>query len=150
MKKLVFKKEEAQPLVAFLQEITLKNKVSRLRNKLIKKLTEIANETDEERIDLCKEHAEKDENGEAIVEDDQYKVEDLEALNKEIQDLFQEEVAVEVGEYSSDFSLLFNYLDSEAFDMELSGVEANRYDRLLDIWEASQSSDADSQNEEEK
>ena len=150
MKKLVFKKEEAQPLVAFLQEITLKNKVSRLRNKLIKKLTEIANETDEERIDLCKEHAEKDENGEAIVEDDQYKVEDLEALNKEIQDLFQEEVAVEVGEYSSDFSPLFNYLDSEAFDMELSGVEANRYDRLLDIWETSQSSDADSQNEEEK
>ena len=150
MKKLVFKKEEAQPLVEFLQEITLKNKVSRLRNKLIKKLTEIATETDEERIELCKEHAEKDENGEAIVEDDQYKVEDLEALNKEIQYLFQEEVAVEVGEYSSDFSPLFNYLDSEAFDMELSGVEANRYDRLLDIWETSQSSDADSQNEEEK
>ena len=150
MKKLVFKKEEAQPLVEFLQGIALKNKVSRLRNKLIKRLMEIATETDEERIELCKEHAEKDESGEAIVEDDQYKVEDLEALNKEIQDLFQEEVAVEVGEYSSDFSPLFNYLDSEAFDMELSGVEANRYDRLLDIWETSQSSDADSQNEEEK
>lgn len=145
MKKMIIKKEEAQPLAEFLQNLELKNKVSRLRNKLIKKLTVIATEMEEDRVNLCKEHAEKDEQGEAIIEDDQYKVEDLETLNKEIQELYHEEVAVEAGEYSSNFQPLFDYLDSESFDMPLSGVDANRYDRLLDIWE-----DAQEEKEEEK
>lgn len=145
MKKLVLRKEEAQPLAEFLQKLELKNKVSRLRNKFIKKLTAIATETEEDRVALCKEHAEKDSDGEAIIEEDQYKVLDLEALNKEIQELYHEEVAVEAGEYSSNFQPLFDYLDSESFDMPLSGVDANRYDRLLDIWE-----DAQTEKEEEK
>lgn len=138
MKKLVIEKQEAQPLAEFLLKVELKNKVSRLRNKLNKKLTEIVKETEEERIELCKEHADKDENGEAVIHDDKYQATDYEALNKDILDLYKEQVAVEVGEYSSNFQPLFEYLDSEAFDMTLSGSDANCYDRLLDIWEAAQ------------
>lgn len=143
MKKLIIEKQEAQPLAEFLLKVELKNKVSRLRNKLNKKLTDIVKETEEERIELCKEHADKDEKGEVIVNDDQYQIADYEALNKDILDLFKEEVALEVGEYSSNFEPLFAYLDSEAFDMTLSGQDANCYDRLLDIWE-----DAKEQSEE--
>lgn len=135
MKKLIIEKQEAQALAEFLLKVELKNKISRLRNKLNKKLTEIAKETEEERIELCKEHADKDEKGEAIVNDGKYQVADFEALNKDIQDLFKEQVAVEVGEYSSNFQPLFEYLDSEVFDMTLSGSDAICYDRLLDIWE---------------
>ena len=136
MKKLVFKKEEAQPLMNFLATVKLKNKNSRLRNKLNKKFGEVATELDEDRLALCKEHAEKDEKGEPVVVDDEYKVLDVSALNEQIVELFSEEVYIEVGEYSSNFEPLFAYLDSEEFDMLLSGQEANCYDRLLDIWEA--------------
>lgn len=136
MKKLVFKKEEAQPLMEFLATVKLKNKNSRLRNKLNKKFGEVVTELDEDRVALCKEHAEKDDKGEPVVVDGEYKVLDVASLNEQIVELFAEEVYIEVGEYSSNFEPLFAYLDSEEFDMLLSGQEANRYDRLLDIWEA--------------
>lgn len=138
MKKLVLQKSEAQPLVTFLQKPELKNKVARLRNKFVKKLTAIVSELDEERIELCKEHADKDENGEAIVNDNQYQVQDIEALNADIQDLYKEEVAIEVGEYSNNFEPLFEYLESDDFDYPLSGQDDACYNRLLDIWEAAQ------------
>lgn len=145
MRKIIIKKQEAPALAEFLLKVELKNKISRLRNKFNKKLTEISEETEAERIELCKEHADKDEKGEAIVNDGKYQVADFEALNKDILDLYEEQVAVEVGEYSSNFQPLFEYLDSEAFDMTLSGSDANCYDRLLDIWEAAQE-----EKEEEK
>lgn len=138
MKKLILQKAEAQPLMEFLIKVELKSKVSRLRNKLNKKLGTIATELEEERIELCKEHAEKDDKGEAITEDGQYKVEDMTALNADIQDLYTEDVAVDVGEYSSNFKPLFDYLDSDAFDMSLSGNDANCYDRLMEMWELAQ------------
>ena len=145
MKKLVLQKVEAQPLVEFLQKPELKNKVARLRNKFVKKLTAIVEELDEERIELCKEHADKDENGEAIVNDNQYQVQDMEALNADIQDLYKEEVAIEVGEYSNNFEPLFEYLESDEFDYPLSGQDDACYNRLLDMWEAAQE-----EKEEEK
>lgn len=145
MKKLILQKQEAQPLVDFLQKPELKNKVARLRNKLVKKLTAIVAELDEERIDLCKEHSDKDDKGEAIVNDNQYQVQDLEALNTDIQDLYKEEVAIEVGEYSNNFEPLFEYLESDEFDYPLSGQDDACYNRLLDMWE-----DAQEDNEEEK
>ena len=145
MKKLVIQKQEAQPLVEFLQKPELKNKVARLRNKFVKKLSEIVAELDEERVELCKEHADKDENGEAIVNENQYQVQDMEVLNADIQDLYKEEVAIEVGEYSNNFEPLFEYLESDAFDYPLSGQDDACYNRLLDMWEAAQE-----ENKEEK
>lgn len=145
MKKLILQKTEAQPLMEFLQKPELKNKMARLRNKFVKKLTAIVAELDEERIELCKEHADKDENGEAIVNDNQYQVQDLEALNADIQDLYKEKVAIEVGEYSNNFEPLFDYIESDEFDYPLSGQDDACYNRLLDMWE-----DAQEDNEEEK
>lgn len=149
MKKMVLQKQEALGLVEFLGKVELKNKVSRLRNKLIKKLTAIAQELEEERVELCKEHAQKDEAGEPIIEEGQYKVKDMEELNKQVQELYEEKVAVETGEYSSNFQPLFDYLNSEAFDMPLSGQDANRYDRLLDIWEDAQEEEKEGEKEDE-
>lgn len=138
MKKLILQKQEAQPLMDFLQKPELKNKVARLRNKFVKKLTDIATELEEERIELCKEHSDRDEKGEAIINDNQYQIQDMEALNADIQDLYKEKVAIEVGEYSNNFEPLFVYLESDAFDYPLSGQDDACYNRLLDIWEAAQ------------
>ena len=138
MQKLVLSKSEAQPLVEFLQKPEMKNKMARLRSKLVKKLTMIVAELEEERVELCKEHSDKDEQGEAITANDQYQVQDMEALNADIQDLYKEEVAIEVGEYSNNFEPLFEYLESDAFDYPLSGQDDACYNRLLDIWEAAQ------------
>ena len=138
MQKLVLSKSEAQPLVEFLQKPEMKNKMARLRSKLVKKLTMIVAELEEERVELCKEHSDKDEQGEAIIANDQYQVQDMEALNADIQDLYKEEVAIEVGEYSNNFEPLFEYLESDAFDYPLSGQDDACYNRLLDIWEAAQ------------
>lgn len=145
MKKLVLQKSEAQPLVEFLQQPEMKNKMARLRSKLVRKLTIIVTEMEEERVALCKEHSDKDEKGEAIITNDQYQVQDMDALNADIQDLYKEEVAIEVGEYSNNFEPLFEYLDSDAFDYPLSGQDDACYNRLLDIWEAAQE-----ENKEEK
>lgn len=141
MKKLVLLKSEAQPLVEFLQELELKNKVSRLRNKFIKKLAAIQKEVEEDRVELAKEHSKKDEEGEPVTVDEQFEIEDQEAFAKELNELFLEEVAIDSGEYSNNFKPLFDYLDSEEFDMPLSGIDANRYDRLLDIWEEAEGED---------
>lgn len=138
MNKLVLRKSEAQPLVEFLQQPEMKNKMARLRSKLVKKLTMIVAEMEEERVALCKEHSDKDEQGEAIIANDQYQVQDMEALNADIQELYNEEVAIEVGEYSNNFEPLFEYLESDAFDYPLSGQDDACYNRLLDIWEVAQ------------
>lgn len=137
-REMVFEKQAIGPMVEFLQELELKNKVSRLRNKLIKKMALIVEEMEEDRVELCKEHSEKDEKGEALVVDGKYQVLNLNALDKDINELFSEKVVIESGEYSNDYSPLFNFLDSENFNEELSGIKANRYDLLLDIWEDSE------------
>ena len=135
MKKLVLQKQEAHPLSEFLLKPELKNKNARLRSKFVKRLNAIVTELDEERIELCKEHADKDDKGEAIVAGSQYQVQDLEALNSDLQDLYEEEVTIEVGEYSNNFEPLFAYLESDEFDYPLSGQDDACYNRLLDIWE---------------
>ena len=147
MNKLIFKKGEAQAFSQFLIKLELRNKTSRLRNKLAKKLDAITVELDEERIELLKELATKDEAGEPVIIElngqQSYDVQDKDELADKINELRNEKVAVEIGEYSSNFSPLFEYLDSEEFDMVLSGQDALIYDELLTIWE-----DANSESEE--
>lgn len=136
MKEMVIYKSEAQPLAEFLQKVDLKNKVARNRSKLVKVLSSIVTELDDERIALCKEHAKKDADGEAVVIDGQFEIEDLDALQADLEELYREEVAISVGKYSNDYSVLFDYLDSEAFEYPLAGLDDSCYNRLLDMWEA--------------
>ena len=139
MNKMIFNKGEAQLFSQFLIKLELRNKTSRLRNKLTKKLDAITVELDEERIELLKELAVKDEGGEPVIVEvngqQSYDVQDKDELANQINELRNEKVAVEVGEYSSNFAPLFEYLDSEEFDMVLSGQDALVYDELLTIWE---------------
>ena len=147
MNKMIFNKGEAQVFSQFLIKLELRNKTSRLRNKLAKKLDAITVELEEERIELLKELAIKDENGEPVIVEingqQSYDVQDKDELANQINELRNEKVAVEVGEYSSNFAPLFEYLDSEEFDMILSGQDALIYDELLTIWE-----DANTEREE--
>lgn len=149
MNKLIIKKNEAQLMIEFLMKLTLRNRVSRLRNKLAKKLQTILTEYEEERVELAKEFANKDEKGEPIVNGDSYDISDLDGFKAEFISLGEEQVAIEVGEYSNNFSPLFEFLDSPEFDLEMSGQDAIVYDRLLDMWEEVNADD-NSNNEREE
>lgn len=155
MKKLVFTKIEAQALREFLEKITLKNKISRLRNKLSKKLEEIYLELEEDRVALAKEHSEKNEDNEPVTIVDEtsnvetFKLLDAEVFNTELNKLYNEKVSIPLGDFSQNYSPLFEFLDSEQFDMDLVGIDANRYDRLLNIWEESMEEN-ETEVEEEK
>lgn len=152
MNKMVFEKRETDALAQFLEELELKNKLSRLRNKLIKKLNEITLELEEERVVLAKEYSIKDEKGEALVEDGQFQLleDKKDEFSKELKSLVNEKNSIEIGEYSNNFKPLFDFLDSDAFDVLLSGVNATRYDRLLEIWEESQKEETVSPDETNK
>lgn len=148
MKKMVLQKQELQPIAEFLSKVnTTKPKLSRKREKLRKKLVKLYEEKEQERVDIVKHYADKDENGEAVMKDNVFVVpDDLKAeMNKEIKELNEEEVAVEFGEYSANISELIEYLDSDAFEMELSGSDAYAHDTLLTAYE-----EAKETNEEEK
>ena len=139
MRNLVIEKQNAQTYGQFLIKLELRNKLSRLRNKLIKKLDAISTEMEEDRVDIVKSLSAKDEDGEPIIVkldgQESYDVKDTKKLNDELKELREERVAIEVGEYSSNFSPLFEYLDSEEFTLPLSGQDAIVYDTLLDAWE---------------
>jgi L-lactate utilization protein LutC len=148
MKKMVLQKQELQPIAEFLSKVnTTKPKLSRKREKLRKKLVKLFEEKEQERVDIVKHYADKDENGEAVMKDNVFVVpDDLKAeMNKEIKELNEEEVAVEFGEYSANISELIEYLDSDAFEMELSGSDAYAHDVLLTAFE-----EANENEEEEK
>lgn len=155
MKKLVLKKEEALPLAEFLAQVNLEtSKLTRLRTQLKKKLVAIATETDEDRLEIVKRYAIKGEDGEPIIkkEDDgtdYYPTEagKEQALNDDYKELLNEEVAIEIGEYSSKLTPLFEHMLKDEFTIPggFEGANADRYDRLMDIWEA-----AHEDKEEEK
>lgn len=138
MKKMVVQKQEAQGLVEFLAKVELKNRLSRLCTRLMKQLRAVAAEMEEERFALYEQYAAKNEKGEIIVRDDKINILDARAFHEALKELQEEEVAIETGEYSSNFAPLFAYLDSEDFDMPLQGADADCYDRLLTLWEEAQ------------
>lgn len=52
--------------------------------------------TEEQRIELCKQYAKKDEKGEPIIKDDRYDIEDMTALSSDVAELMDEDIEVNV------------------------------------------------------
>ena len=135
MKKMLIEKNEAQKIGEFLISLELRNKVSRLRNKLIKELDGISNSFEEERIALCKEYSKKDEENNPIIDGETYVIDDVTSFNDELVTLQKEVVAIDIDEYDSNYEPLFTYLESSDFDVTLSYERAFLYDKLLTMWE---------------
>ena len=52
--------------------------------------------TEEQRIELCKRYARKDDKGEPIIKDDRYDIEDMTALSSDVAELMDEDIEVNV------------------------------------------------------
>ena len=52
--------------------------------------------TEEQRIELCKQYAKKDDKGEPIIKDDRYDIEDMTALSSDVTELMDEDIEVSI------------------------------------------------------
>ncbi len=62
----------------------------------IEELNRWIEKVEKQRIDLCRKYAKKDDRGEAVIHDDRFEIEDLEALTMEINKLMEEEIHLNV------------------------------------------------------
>jgi len=119
--------------IDLLFNLSLKGKQSRHRTKLIKLLSERLKEVEDQRIELAKEHSNKDEKGEPKVIDDKFDIKDLEAFKKDLEELYDEEIVIEGGDYHGMLKTVKEILLN--CDVELSGPQADIYDYLCEQFE---------------
>ncbi|AST92998.1 hypothetical protein BC6307_17885 [Sutcliffiella cohnii] len=119
--------------MSLLFNLPLKGKQSRHRTKLIKLLEARSKEVEEQRIELAKEHSNKDEDGNPKSSDGKYDIKNMEAFKKDLQELYEEELVIEGGDNHGMLKtvkqILFNC------EQEFKGIDATIYDYLCDQFE---------------
>ena len=85
-----------------LKNYSFKAKVCQILVKNKSKLKEVVNNFEEARQTLVKALADKDENGEPVIENDNYVIKDKEKLNKEFMELQTIETEIELDKISVD------------------------------------------------
>lgn len=139
MKTLKIKNRYIIVVSNLLNEINLKNQASRGRNKLIDRLVEKSKEFQEDLTEIRKEYFQVGEDGNLKAEDgrlvfkEDITEEDIEALNKSVEELQEESFEIAFVEHSKKYEALFDALNH--LDEELSGEKALAYDVLLDAYE---------------
>lgn len=124
--KIILKNAELAAAINFLQGMSLKASDSRHRSKFVKLLVKPYESLVEEEQTLAKEYA--------YVDSEVAPTKDQKNLFKQEQaKLFNEEVVIEGGVFAKNIEELPRIL--EEFDGELSGNDAEIYDRLLDEFE---------------
>ncbi|GAA5416190.1 hypothetical protein Pryu01_01222 [Paraliobacillus ryukyuensis] len=118
---------------SLLFDLALKGKQSRHRTKFIKLLAERSKEVEEQRKQLAEEHANKDGGDKPIIKDEKYDIADQEAFQKDIQELYEEEIVIEGGDHQDMLKTVKWALDE--CDKAYSGKEAVIYDYLCDQFE---------------
>jgi len=117
--------------INFLYGLKLARKQSRFRRHLINLLREKLKVVEEDRIELLKEHSNKDENGEAIIIDGKYDVKDMVAFNHDLNELYAEKVVIEGGDHREMIRTIKQVL-KKFEDVEYEGQESEIYDYLCD------------------
>lgn len=135
--KLRFKTAEVPLAVQFLRGLSLSGSHSRARSKLVKQLAEALNAASEDEIELYKQYSETDAAGE-LVKDDQGRFitppEKQAELNSEHEKLMAEPIVIDGGMYAEQIAGLQQVLAD--YDGQLSGDDAQIYDRILDEFES--------------
>ncbi len=135
--KLRFKTAEVPLAVQFLRGLSLSGSHSRARSKLVKQLAEALKAASEDEIELYKQYSETDAAGE-LVKDDQGRFitppEKQAELNAEHEKLMAEPIVIDGGMYAEQIAGLQQVLSD--YDGQLSGDDAQIYDRILDEFES--------------
>ncbi|EKF50444.1 DUF1617 family protein [Lactococcus garvieae] len=130
---LKFKNGEITPTINFLSQLPLKNKSSRARTVLVKKLTEKNEEYTKFQVEIIEKYGERDEKEQLVeIAPGSFKIqkEYVSEANEILQELLEEEVYINVEEYRPNIKFLVTALNK--LDMELAGQDALLYDNLLD------------------
>lgn len=126
------KNKEITTAINFLDRMNLKPKDSRHRSKFVKQLNKALLELSEEEKTLMNKFELIDSNGQ-LKSDNDRKIDNVLAFNREQAILLEEEIIVEGGMYAKNLSEVQRILSE--YDGVLSGEEAEIYDRLLDEFE---------------
>lgn len=130
---------EVEPFMKFLLELELAGKQSRMRTKIVKILNERSTEIDNDRIELAKEYAMKEEDGTPITETLEngqtvYKMENRYAFDHQYGLLMREELIIVDSPDKQD--MLDTVKDAILNTNQIfSGQQALEYDRWCEIVE---------------
>lgn len=128
--KITLKNTELPTAIQFLKDLNLKGSDSRCRSKLVKLLETPMQEFAQDEAELLKEYDLLDEQGKIKQDGDHEKVAQFKVEQNK---LYQECVQIDSGTYTPQIEKLQNILEN--IEIELSGEQAEIYDRLLDEME---------------
>lgn len=118
--------------INFMYGLKLARKQSRMRRRFISIMSDRLKLVEEDRKELLKEHAHKDEKGEAIVKDDgNYDIKDMIAFSNDLKELYAERLVIEGGDNREMISTIKEVL-KKFEDVEYEGQESEIYDYLCD------------------
>ena len=121
-------------LAEFLASEKLVKKQSRMRTKFLKLLNEVINETEGFRKELLEKYSKKDDEGEALIDNNSYVLEDAEAFNKEYLELMSEDFIIDETESKREMLQHVKRI-LENTETEFEGVKAFQYDSWCDAFE---------------
>lgn len=137
-KTLTFKNEELSAIGNFLGTLSLKNKASRGRTKLIKLISAKNDEYIEERKDVLEPFIKKDEAGKDVEGSTPGSVvlieEKQDEANTAIREIDEESAVIEFTEYSEKMKALYDAIVD--YPTEFSNQDAAAYDLLMDQLES--------------
>lgn len=130
---LSLKNKELAPIINFLSAVELSPKASRCRSKLVKKLLEKHAELKEDLEEIIEKFGKRDDKGEIIRLENgnvEFSEDTKEQGIKEQEELFDEEISINLDEIKKKVKFLVTNLDQ--LDTKLSGYDAEIYDMLMD------------------
>jgi len=128
------KNSEISGLADFLAAEKLSGRASRMRTKFLKLLNESINEIESFRKEMLEEYSKKDDEGNALIEDNSYVLEDAEAFNKEYLELMNEDFVIdETASKREMIQHIKRILDNT--ETEFEGVKAFQYDAWCEAFE---------------
>lgn len=124
----------------FLYGLNLVRKQSRMRRRLINLLNDRNKIYLEDRKELQEEHANKDDEGKAIIIDGNYDIEDMVAFSNDLKELNEEKLVIEGGDHREMIRTIQEIL-KKFEDEEYEGAESEIYDYLCDQFDIDGESD---------
>jgi len=116
----------------FMYGLSLVRKQSRMRRRFIQMIEDRYKQVELERQEILKEHSYKDENGEAIIkEDNNYDIMDYDALAQDVNELNREKFVIEGGDNRELIKTMKEIL-RKFEDVEYEGQDSDTYDYLCD------------------
>ena len=128
------KNSEINGLAEFLASEKLGGKASRMRTKFLKLLNEAIIETEEFRKELLEKYSKNDDEGNALIENNSYVLEDAEAFNKEFTELMLEDFVIDETESKKEVLQHIRHI-LENTETEFEGVKAFQYDQWCEAFE---------------